>query len=82
MEGFYFVSKNKRLKTKYPKIYFNTNTGKYDVIYNYKIYDPLTSKNKYKAQWRYNIATSAIVREELAKIQTGIDKLADKDITL
>lgn len=82
MEGFVMSEKVKREKTKYPNIYFNTSTGKYDVKYNYKIYDPLTQKNKYKAQWRYNITSLKAAREELAKLQTGIDKSADKDITL
>ena len=31
-------TKVKREKTKYPNIYFNHSTGKYDVKYNYKIY--------------------------------------------
>lgn len=72
----------KREKTKYPNIYFNNSTGKYDVKYNYKIYDPLTQKNKYKAKWKYNIDTLNGAKEELAKMQTGLDKPSDKDITL
>lgn len=34
----------KRSKTKYKSIYFNENTKKYDVKYNYKEYDPKTEK--------------------------------------
>ena len=30
-----------REKTKIPSIYFNKSTGKYDVKYNYKEYDPI-----------------------------------------
>ena len=36
----------KRVTTKYKNIYYNQNTKKYDVKYNYKIYDPLTRNNK------------------------------------
>ncbi|MCI9306335.1 MAG: hypothetical protein HFI28_07640, partial [Lachnospiraceae bacterium] len=47
----------KRTKTKYPNIYYNENTKLYDVKYNYKVYDPLTQKNKYKAKWKYNLSS-------------------------
>ena len=59
----------KRVTTKYKNIYYNQNTKKYDVKYNYKIYDPLTRKNKYKAKWKYSIATLAEAKEELAKLR-------------
>lgn len=72
----------KRTKTKYPNIYFNESTQKYDVKYNYKVYDPLTQKNKYKAKWKYNLANLTEAREELAKLQTGQVKAEDKEITL
>lgn len=72
----------KRTKTKYPNIYFNESTQKYDVKYNYKVYDPLTQKNKYKAKWKYNLANLTEAREELAKLQTGTNKAEDKDITM
>ena len=38
----------KRIKTEYRNIYYNTNTGRYDVKYNYKIYNALKQKNDYK----------------------------------
>lgn len=72
----------KRTKTKYPNIYFNENTKLYDVKYNYKVYDPITQKNQYKAKWKYNLISLTEARAELAKLQTGIDKPLDKDITL
>ena len=72
----------KRTKTKYPNIYYNENTKLYDVKYNYKVYDPLTQKNKYKAKWKYNLSSLAEARGELAKLQTGTNKAEDKDITL
>ena len=71
-----------REKTKYKNIYFNKNTKKYDVKYNFKVYDPLTGKNKYKSKWVYNINTITEARQELAKLQTGEYKTEDKDITI
>ena len=72
----------KRTKTKYPNIYYNENTKLYDVKYNYKVYDPLTQKNKYKAKWKYNLSSLTEARGELAKLQTGTNKAENKDITL
>ena len=71
-----------REKTKIPSIYFNKSTGKYDVKYNYKEYDPIKGKNVYKAKWKYNLRTMSEAKEVLAKFQTGAEKIADKDITL
>lgn len=72
----------KRTKTKYPGIYFNETTQKYDVKYNYKVYNPLTKKNDYKQKWAYNFLTLTEARAELAKLQAGGVKPEDKDITL
>lgn len=72
----------KRTKTKYPGIYFNETTQKYDVKYNYKVYNPLTKKNDYKQKWAYNFLTLTEARAELAKLQSGGVKPEDKDITL
>ena len=72
----------KRKKTKYTNIYYNENTQKYDVKYNYKVYNPKTAKNDYKSKWIYNLNTLAEARQELAKLQTGENKAEDKDITL
>lgn len=73
----------KRTKTKYKSIYFNEDTKKYDVKYNYKEYDPLKQKNIYKAKWIYNLRTLTEARAELAKFQTGENKTGeDKDLTL
>ena len=38
------AEKVKRSKTKYTSIYFNENTKKYDVKYNFKEYDVKTAK--------------------------------------
>lgn len=76
------AEKVKRTKTKYPNIYFNESTKKYDVKYNYKVYDIKTQKNKYKSKWVYNLLSITEARQELAKLQSGGLKAEDKDITL
>jgi len=76
------TEKVKRTKTKTPNIYFNENTKKYDVKYNFKIYDPYTQKNKYKSQWAYNLNTIAEAKTELAKLQAGQTQSENKEITI
>lgn len=76
------ANKVKRSKTKYPNIYFNESTKKYDVKYNYKEYSPLKGKNVYKAKWIYNCATTNEAKAALATLQSGGYKEDDKDITL
>ena len=76
------ANKVKRTGTKYPNIYFNESTKKYDIKYNYKEYSPLKGKNVYKAKWIYNCATITEARAALANLQSGGYKEDDKDITL
>lgn len=76
------MSSQKRVKTKYTGVYFNETTGKYDVKYNYKEYNPLTEKNDYKAKWKYNLLTLTDARQTLAELQAGEMIPDDKDITL
>lgn len=76
------AEKVKRSKTKYTSIYFNENTKKYDVKYNFKEYDVKTGKNKYRAKWAYNLNTIAEAKQALAELQTSGAKAADKDVTL
>ena len=76
------AEKVKRTKTRYTSIYFNENTKKYDVKYNYKVYDPKTRTNNYKAKWVYNLSTLTEARKALVDLQTGQRKEEDKDITL
>ncbi len=71
-----------REKTAYKNIYYNVGTGKYDVKYNYKEYDPVEQKNKYKSKWTYNLKTLAEAKIELANLQTGNRGIEDKNITL
>lgn len=71
-----------REKTSTKNIYYNNETKKYDIKYNYKIYDPKTQKNKYKAKWKYGINTITEAKQELALLQTKGVKNQDKDITI
>lgn len=68
--------------TKYKSIYYNENTKKYDVKYNFKEYDVKTGKNRYRAKWVYNLNTITEAKSELAKLQSGGIRPGDKDITL
>lgn len=72
----------KRTKTKYKNIYFNESTKKFDVKYNFSVYDPVTGKNKYSSKWKYNLNTITEAKQELANLQVGGVKAQDKDITL
>lgn len=76
------ADKVKRTKTKYKSIYYNENTKKYDVKYNYKEYDIKTGKNRYRAKWAYNLNTITEAKAELARLQSNGIKNDDKDITL
>lgn len=76
------AKKVKRTRTKYPNIYLNEATGKYDVKYNYKEYDPQRQKNVYRARWAYNRPTLAEARAALAELRTSAARPAGTDITL
>lgn len=72
----------KREKTKYANIYYNIDTQKYDVKYNYKVYNAVKKKNDYKSKWVYNCSTISEAKLALANLQTKQDVIEDKDITL
>lgn len=72
----------KREKTKYANIYYNIDTQKYDVKYNYKVYNAVEKKNNYKSKWVYNCSTVAEAKNALANMQIQQDKIEDKDVTL
>lgn len=72
----------KRSKTKYTGVYFNETTKKYDIKYNYKIYDPIKKKNVYKSKWVYNFTSITEARQRLATLQAGGVKGEDKDVTI
>lgn len=63
-----------REKTKDKNIYYNTKTGKYDIKYNYKIYNPVKQKNEYKAKWIYNINTVTEAKKQLGKRAGSVKK--------
>lgn len=76
------AEKVNRTKTSYKSIYFNENTKKYDIKYNFKVYNPLTQRNDYKQKWSYGYRTIGEARTALAELQSGGVKASDKDITL
>lgn len=65
------AKKVRRTRTKYPNIYLNENTGKYDVKYNYKEYSPQRQRNIYKAKWTYSVPSLGEARAVLARMQAG-----------
>ena len=71
-----------REPTKDKNIYYNTKTKKYDIKYNYKVYNPTKQKNEYKAKWIYNINTVSEAKKELALLISNGIKNQDKDITI
>ena len=74
----------KRTKTKYTGIYFNENTKKYDIKYNYTVYNTEKQKNEYKQKWKYGISSVKEAKTELLKLQNGDepDKTKYSEITL
>lgn len=66
----------------HPCIYHNENTNKYDVKYNYKVYNPLTQKNDYKQKWSSGYKNITEAKAALAQLQSGGVKPEDKDITI
>ncbi len=74
--------KVKRTKTKYQNVYYNESTKKYDVKFNYKVYNATTQKNEYRQKWSYNLNTITEARAELLNLQTQGEKAEDKDITI
>lgn len=73
--------KVKRRKTKDRNIYFNENTGKYDVKYNYKEYDAQSCKNVYRSKWVYGCRTVSEAKHALSELHSS-KGVQDKDITL
>lgn len=69
-------------KTGYKNIYYNENTKKYAIKYNYTVYNPLTQESVYKSKWIYNQATLTMAKKDLAQLQANSNVLKDKDITL
>lgn len=76
------AGKSVRTKTKYPNIYFNQKTKKYDVKYNFKEYDIGSERNRYRSKWTYNLPSMAEAQAELARLRTEGKKTGDKEITL
>ena len=75
-------SQKRKAVDKYAGIYFNETTQRYDVKYNYKVYDPDTGKNKYKQKWKYNLRSLEEAKSALAGLRNGGIPVDDKEITL
>lgn len=71
-----------RTKTKYTNIYYNEHTKKYDVKYNYKIYNTTTQKNQYKQKWIYNLPTITEAKKQLVDLQTQGTTTPSTEVTL
>lgn len=69
-------------KTGTPCIYFNNWTQKYDAIYHYKIYNPITKENEYKQKPKNGFLTITEAKEWLSNARLGNIPKDDKDITL
>ncbi len=72
----------KKTKTKYTGIYFNEKNKKYDIKYNYTIYNPDKQKNEYKQKWKYGIPNIKQAKMELANLQNSITATGKKNISL
>ena len=71
----------KRNRTEERNIYYNNVTEKYDIKYNYKIYNSAKQKNEYKAKWKYGIASIAEAKVELDILKRGGYKPENESIT-
>ena len=54
-EVFFMKKKTVRVATNQPGVYKNQRTGKYDIKYHYRSYDPLTGEKTYEQEWTYGI---------------------------
>lgn len=73
---------SKRMKTEYRNIYYNTETGKYDVKYNYKVYNASKQKYDYKAKWKYGIVSMEEAGRELQCLKRGENVRKAAGVTL
>lgn len=71
-----------RRKTNHVCIYYNDQTKKYDVKYNYKEYDAKTNRNVYKSKWKYNLRTMEEAKKALSSLKTEKRCRSSNDITL
>ena len=59
-----------RTKTGYKNIYYNRNTGKYDVKFNYREYSVREGRNIYRSKWVYSLDSLAQAKLQLAELCT------------
>lgn len=70
-----------RVKTSEKCIYRNLDNNKYDIKLNYKVYNPVTGHNEYKAKWYYGYAKLSEAKKKLAELRAVDDITEEKDIT-
>ena len=81
-EMFFMAEKVKRTKQSTQGIYFNENSQKYDIKYNYTVYNPEKQKNEYKQKWKYGISSVKEAKAELLKLKNSNTSAKDNNITL
>lgn len=72
----------KRVGTGYRNIYYNMSTGRYDIKYNYKVFNMEKQKNDYKSKWKYGLATIDEAKRELDNFRKGKNSRREEEITL
>lgn len=72
----------KRIRTGDRNIYYNIATGKYDIKYNYKIYNIEKQRNDYKSEWKYGISSVTEARAELDFLKRRGGRQKSHEITL
>ena len=72
----------KRIRTEYRNIYYNVDTGKYDVKHNYKEFNVSKQRNDYKSKWKYNIATLDEAKIVLKKMLMRKENEQQSGVTL
>lgn len=72
--------KSRRIPTKYPCIYKQTDKDLYDVRYNYKEFNEDTGKTEYKTKWVYGVTSLDLAKKTLFQLQTST--YDDGEITL
>ena len=72
----------KRIRTEHRNIYYNVDTGKYDIKYNYKEYNESRQRNDYKAKWTYNINTIDEAKAVLEKMSVRKESRQENGVTL
>lgn len=76
------AKKANRTKTGHKNIYYNENTKKYDVKYNFKEYSVPDGRNVYRSKWICRIDTLAQAKIQLAGLRTQGARPRDEALSL